>query len=72
MEIAELERDLLTFVCYKFIKKPLENGKIDLMEAILLLLLLWVSNSLLANKPEIKDGVRSPPPEKISSCHSGS
>ncbi|KAJ6902773.1 hypothetical protein NC651_020300 [Populus alba x Populus x berolinensis] len=31
MEITEMERDLLTFVCYKFIKKPLENGKIDLV-----------------------------------------
>ncbi|CAI0543165.1 unnamed protein product [Linum tenue] len=30
-EITEMERDLLTFVCYKFIKKPLENGKIDLV-----------------------------------------
>ncbi|KAB5544635.1 hypothetical protein DKX38_012747 [Salix brachista] len=31
MEITEMERDLLTFVCYKFVKKPLENGKIDLV-----------------------------------------
>lgn len=31
MKITEMERDLLTFVCYKLIKKPLENGKIDLM-----------------------------------------
>ncbi|PNT16598.2 hypothetical protein POPTR_010G147050v4 [Populus trichocarpa] len=31
MKITEMERDLLTFVCYKFIKKPLENGKIGLM-----------------------------------------
>ncbi|XP_012084097.1 DNA replication complex GINS protein SLD5 [Jatropha curcas] len=30
-EITEMERDLLTFVCYKFIKKPLEQGKIDLV-----------------------------------------
>ncbi|XP_050218422.1 DNA replication complex GINS protein SLD5 [Mercurialis annua] len=30
-EITEMERDLLTFVCYKFIKKPLEKGKIDLV-----------------------------------------
>ncbi|KAJ4822335.1 hypothetical protein Tsubulata_035980 [Turnera subulata] len=30
-EIAEMERDLLTFICYKFIKKPLEQGKIDLV-----------------------------------------
>ncbi|OAY56148.1 DNA replication complex GINS protein SLD5 [Manihot esculenta] len=31
MEITEMERDLLTFACYKFIKKPLEKGKIDLV-----------------------------------------
>ncbi|XP_065863845.1 DNA replication complex GINS protein SLD5 [Euphorbia lathyris] len=31
MEITEMEKDLLTFVCYKFIKKPLEMGKIDLV-----------------------------------------
>ncbi|CAN1356394.1 DNA replication complex GINS protein SLD5 [Linum perenne] len=30
-EITEMEPDLLTFVCYKFIKKPFENGKIDLV-----------------------------------------
>ncbi|KAJ9181789.1 hypothetical protein P3X46_005847 [Hevea brasiliensis] len=30
-EITEMERDLLTFVCYKFIKRPLEKGKIDLV-----------------------------------------
>ncbi|KAJ8767504.1 hypothetical protein K2173_017548 [Erythroxylum novogranatense] len=30
-EIAELESDLLTFACYKFIKKPFEKGMIDLV-----------------------------------------